>query len=203
MALQLQLGKQGDQGKKLTLSLTKGSRFRVELFWDSEHDLDAHALLATNDGNGAKVSALEQILSTYNMKANNPNGVLLRNADGSFNTPEGALHHSGDCRNGKTQDVDEVITIDGVKIPSGVNEIPVFVTIHPASTGNFALVKAAGIRIKDGDGNVLAEYELTHQYGEFNAVQMGSLMFDPEGWKYHAVGVGFNGDFNTVLGYFS
>jgi len=204
MALQaLSLTKPGETAPKLSLNLAKPARFSVELYWDSTHDLDGHALLATNAGAGAKISSFDQVLSTYNCKKTNPNGTLPAHADGSFSTPDGGLQHSGDSRSGIGNAVDEIITIDGAKIPAGVNEIPIFVTIHPASSAKFAQVKQAGIRIKNDQGAVLCEYELTTQFAAFEAVQMGSLLLGPSGWSYSAAGSGFNGDLNTILGHFS
>ena len=203
MALNLALSKSGSTSPKLVLNLGKPARFCVELYWDSAHDLDAHALLATNPGDGAKVSDFIQVLSTYNTKKTNPAGVLLNNPDGSFSTPEGALTHSGDCRSGLTVDIDEVITIDGARVPSAVNEIPIFVTIHPTHSATFAQVSKAGIRIRSEQGRILGEYRLTEEFGAFDAVQMGSLLLESGGWSYHATGVGFKGDFNTILAFFS
>ena len=72
MALELKLSKPGDTAPKLSLNLAKPARFTVELYWESAHDLDAHALLATNSGAGAKVTSFDQVLSTYNAKKTNP-----------------------------------------------------------------------------------------------------------------------------------
>ena len=203
MALELKLSKLGDVVPKLSLNLAKPARFSVELFWNSVHDLDAHALLATNSGGGAKVSAFEQVLSTYNAKKINPQGRLASNPDGSFSTPEGALTHSGDARTGVNSDIDEIITVDGAKVPAGVNEIPIFVTIHRSESAKFSDVKAAGIRIKNDQGSILGEYKLSDQFGQFDAVQMGTLLLGQNGWEYVAAGAGFNGDFNTILSHFS
>ncbi|RLJ37398.1 TerD family protein [Acidovorax sp. 106] len=203
MALELKLSKPGDTAPKLSLNLAKPARFTVELSWDSAHDLDTHALLASNGGGGAKVTSFDQVLSTYNAKKTNPQGVLTTNADGSFSTPEGGITHSGDARTGVNLDVDETLSIDGSKIPAGVNEIPIFVTIHAASGANFSSVKNAGIRIKNDQGLVLGEYLLSNEFGPFNAVQMGSLLLDGSGWHYLAAGSGFNGDFNFILSHFS
>ncbi|MBI5003493.1 TerD family protein [Candidatus Kaiserbacteria bacterium] len=203
MALTLTLAKPGDEVKKLKLNLAKPAVFSIELFWDSPHDLDAHALLATNNGGGAKVSSFEQVLSTYNMKKTNPGGALTPNADGSFSTPDGALTHSGDVRTGVNTDVDETITINGAKVPAGVNEIPIFITIHPSHSAKFAEVKEAGVRIRNDQGVALADFKLSKEFGEFDAVQMGSVVLGDGGWSFAQVGVGFNGDFNTVLENFS
>lgn len=204
MTLVLALQKPGEAAPKLSLNLAKPARFSVELFWDSPHDLDAHALLATNPGQGgAKVSSFDHILSTYNAKKTNPNGTLLTLADGRFSTPDGSLTHSGDARTGISSDVDEILSIDGAKIPEGVNEIPIFVTIHPTTSTTFASVRSAGIRIKNEQGSVLGDYQLSNQFSAFDAVQMGSLLLGPKGWEYLAVGSGFNGDFNFILSHFS
>lgn len=203
MPLKLSLQKEGQAAPKLQLSLNKGSRFIVELFWDCNHDLDAHALLAYNSGNGAKVSSFEQVLSAYNTRKNNPAAALTVNGDGSFSTPCGTLTHSGDSRTGVGKDVDEMIVVDGSKSQNGMNEIPIFVTIHGDTAMTFAKVKSAGIRIKDDSGKELGSYELSGEFGGFNAVQMGSMVLSDKGWAFIAVGNGFMGDFNTVLSYFS
>lgn len=201
--MELNLTKPGDPVKKLSLSLVKATRFIVELYWDSKHDLDAHALLAANSGQGAKVSSFGQVLSTYNAKKTNPQGVLESNPDGSFSTPCGSLKHSGDSRTGENSDIDEVIMIDGAKVPAEANEVPIFVTIHPSNSARFSEVKKAGIRIKDDSGKVLGEYELSKDFGQFDAVQMGSILHGPNGWEYAPVGVGFKGNFNAILENFS
>lgn len=204
MALSLDLVKPGDTKPKLTLNLSKPAKFTVNLSWDSPHDLDVHALLAKNDGvNGAKVTDMSQVLSTYNCKKTNPNGTLPANPDGSFSTPEGALFHSPDEITGLNKDVDEFIIVDGSKMPAGVNEIPIFITIHPSKSAKFSEVKTAGIQIVNDQNVVLGEYQLSNQFGGFDAVQMGSLVLDEKGWHFEAAGSGFNGDFNSILGYFS
>ena len=203
--LTISTAKPGDVVRKLRLSLNKGATFSVEMFWDSKHDLDAHALLCHNDGTGAKVSEMERVLSTYNSKKTNRDGVLVTNPNGSFATPCGTLTHSGDALSGDLADIDEIITVNGAKAPVGVNEIPIFVTIHKASaTGaTFGQVTKAGIRIKDDTGRVLGEYELSKEFAQFSAVQAGSFLCNEGGWEFAPVGVGFNADFNGILEKFS
>lgn len=203
----LSLVKEGEQKPKLTLNLAKTARFSVELFWESSHDLDGHALLATNNnGAGAKVTSMDQVLSTYNSNLPLADGSSATRTPGDkrpFTTRCKSLHHSGDARTGIGAAVDEIISIDGAAIPAGVNELPIFVTIHPSKSAKFSQVTDAGIRIKDDSGKVLGEYQLSNQFGEFDAVQMGSLILNSNGWEYAAAGSGFNGDFNTILEYFS
>lgn len=207
MALQpLPLVKEGETPKKLVLNLAKPARFMVELFWDSPHDLDGHVLLATNNGNGAKITDFAQVLSTYNPNlplADGSSSIRTSGDKRPFTTPCKSLHHSGDARSGIGAAVDEIITIDGSSIPAGINELPIFVTIHPSKSAKFADVKEAGIRIKNDQGSILGEFKLTDQFGQFDSVQMGSLLLGQNGWEYVAAGAGFNGDFNTIIGHFS
>lgn len=205
--LTLSLEKPGGAVPKLQLSLTKGARFEVTIAWECEHahlhDVDLHALEARNDGSGAKVQELSSILSTYNTRSMNPKGgALPTNADGSFATPSGGLRHSGDIR---AQGTAETIAIDGSRIPEGVNEIPVFVTIHsPAREAEtFAEIEKATIAIVDEGGKELGSYMLSGEFKDFNVVQFGSLLLGESGWEYAAVGRGFKGNFNDVLGHFS
>lgn len=204
--------------RRLQLSLNKGARFDVKLEWDCkadhEDDVDLHALEAVNSGNGAKVSALENILSTYNTTRMSRTGALESNADGSFATPSGGLAHSGDIRVQGSKA--EVLTIDGSKVPADVNEIPLFATVHKADHGEgheeehddddeaaFADIDICTVTISDESGRVLGQYRLSDEFGEFNVVQLGSVMLAPRGgWEYVPVGVGFKGDFNDVLGNF-
>lgn len=206
MVMKLNMVKEGESGPKLKLNLKKPKKFTLELYWDDGSDLDAHVLLATNSGNGAKVSDLGQVLSTFNESLPLADGSAGSRRSGDkrpFMTPCGSLCHSGDARSGVGVNIDEIVTVDGARLPAGVNELPIFVTLYPAAGKSFGEVAKAGIRIKDEGGNVLGEYELSTQFASFNAVQMGSLMLESGEWVYHAAGSGFNGDFEAVLTYFS
>jgi tellurium resistance protein TerD len=204
--LTLSLEKPGAPVQKLQLSLTKGARFTVTVDWECHHshvhDVDVHALEAQNAGSGAKVARLESILSTYNTKLMNPKaGVLATNDDGSFATPEGALTHSADKRE---QGSTETIVIDGARLPEGVNEIPIFVTIHSqGEVEMFEEIEHAGITISDDGGKELGAYQLSDEFKEFNVVQFGSAILGENGWEYAPVGRGFVGNFNDVLAQFS
>lgn len=218
--LTLSLEKPGTATPKLKLSLNKGAQFTVKVEWmcDADHadDVDVHALEARSDGNGAKVTELTSVLSTYNTTRMNPNGgILPSNPEGSFQTPSGGLFHSGDKR---VQNNTETIVIDGSKLPAGVNEIPIFVTVHEAEHGGsheteqgaeqeeeaaFGDIDVCTITLSDGSGKQLGAYKLSDEFKEFNVVQLGSILLGPEGWEYAAVGRGFTGTFNDVLAHFS
>lgn len=216
--LTLSLEKPGADAPKLRLSLNKGARFTAKVQWqcDADHadDVDVHALEARNTGSGAKVTAIEQVLSTYNTKRMNPqSGALPTNHDGSFQTPGGGLVHSGDKR---VQNNTESIVIDGSKLPDGVNEIPIFVTVHQAGHGAghdsdhdsdeeaaFGDIEVCMITLTDETGKELGAYTLSDEFKEFNVVQLGSVLLGDRGWEYAAVGRGFTGTFNDVIAHFS
>ncbi len=218
--LTLSLEKPGVAAPKLQLSLNKAATFTARVEWqcDADHadDVDVHALEARNDGNGAKVSELANVLSTYNTKRMNPKGgALPTNPDGSFQTPAGGLIHSGDKR---VQNNTESIVIDGSRIPDGINEIPILVTVHEAAHGGghvaeqgaeeeeeaaFGDIDVCTITLSDGTGKELGSYKLSDEFKEFNVVQLGSLLLGANGWEYAAVGRGFKGTFNDVLAHFS
>lgn len=218
--LTLTLEKPGITPPKLSLSLTKGARFTVKVEWkcDDDHadDVDVHALEASNDGSGAKVTELTSVLSTYNTTRMNPRaGALQSNPDGSFQTPSGGLYHSGDQR---VQNNSETIIIDGSKLPAGIREIPIFVTVHEAdhTSGHeggrgdetedeaaFGDIDVCTITLSDQSGKELGAYQLSDEFKEFNVVQLGSVTLGANGWEYVAAGRGFNGTFNDVLARFS
>lgn len=208
MSFALTLTKPGETPPaKFSLNLAKPETFFVKVKWNSRHDLDAHALLCFNNGvDGAKVQEQGNILSTYNAVKTNPAGILATNANGSFSTPNGSATHSGDARTGDALpegEDDETITINGTKIPRDVNEIPLFITIHPASSATFSEVEKAEVVIENATGKILAHFHLTNEFAAFDAVQMGSLILDANGWSFSPAAVGFNGDFNEILGFFS
>lgn len=217
--LTLALDKPGLKAPKLVLSLNKGARFTVTVAWscnaDHQDDVDIHALAARNTGDGARVQALEDVLSTYNTKRMNPSGgVLPNNPDGSFQTPDGGLSHSGDKR---VQNNSESIVIDGAKLAPGVNEVPIFATVHEADHGGqhaeeaeedeegaaFGDIDLCTITLTDDSGREIGSYRLSDEFRQFNAVQLGNIMLGPQGWEYVAVGRGFNGTLNDVLAHFS
>jgi tellurium resistance protein TerD len=204
--------------KKLQLSLSKGARFTVKVDWqcDAAHedDVDIHAFEASNAGDGARITSLESVLSTYNTKKMNPRGgAIASNPDGSFATPSGGLTHSGDVR---AQGNYETIVVDGSRIPDRVNEIPLFATVHKAEHGGehedgdeseeeaaFADIEVCTVTISDDSGREIGSYKLSNEFGDFNVVQLGSIMLGDNGWEYAPVGRGFTGTINDVLAQFS
>lgn len=210
MALTLNLTKPGEQGQKLSLNLKKNEAFKVKLSWDGDTDIDLHAIHCINTGAGAKASSFDDILSTYNVQrtiGGQTVGTLTKNSDGTFSIYGGALVHSPDAQDGQATGVDEWINIDPAKLtlPSGgAIEIPLIAMVHQKKVpSKFRDVQNATVTIEDSNGVEVQRVVLTSQFGEFVGVQMGSIIIDSTGTNFHAIGVGFDVDFNGVLGFFS
>ncbi|MFO1337898.1 MAG: TerD family protein [Burkholderiaceae bacterium] len=162
-SLVLNLTKPGEQAAKLQLNLNKNEVFSVKLSWDEraaqdKTDLDLHAIVGVNTGSGAKASAFEDILSTYNVRrkiGGQEVGVLDKKADGSFEIHGGALVHSPDAQDGNLDGDDEWIRIDPSKLTTpaqGHLEIPLVAMIHGASVARrFGDVKNARVTVVNLD----------------------------------------------------
>ncbi|MGO4152047.1 hypothetical protein [Cupriavidus sp. YAF13] len=209
--LVLNLSKPGEAAPKLSLNLNKGEEFKVRLSWDGNTDLDLHALVTVNTGSGAKASSLGDILSTYNVERVLEGGVkagtLPLAADKTFSVHGGALVHSPDARDGSLAGDDEYVTVKPrlLTMPAaGHLEIPLLAMIHPQASGKtFKHVENARVIIENSAGQPQLDVGLSSQFGAFVGVQMGSIVVDGNGASFVGVGVGFNTDFNGVLGHFS
>ncbi|MFP3637710.1 TerD family protein [Paraburkholderia sp. SIMBA_054] len=212
--LVLNLTKPGDAPKKLVLNLKKAEAFKVRLSWDGGNDLDLHALFAVNMGNGAKVKTFDDVLSTYNVEREieDENGKMIRvgtlplAADRTFVVHNGALKHSPDALDGSAEGDDEWMLVHPslIKVPEGGQiEIPLLAMIHPQGEVTFKNVKNARFIVEKTSGEVLLTVNLSDQFANFSGVQGGSIVLEESGSSFKAVGVGFNTDFNGVVGAFT
>lgn len=207
-AIMLPLSKPSD-GVKLTLNLKKSPSYRVRLAWDCNSDLDLHALVATNYGQGAKIGELDDILSTYNVRrtvAGEVQGHIVPNADKTFSIRGGALTHSPDAIDGAVTDGDDEwlrVKPDSLVVPAGATlEIPLIAMIHNPKGKTFRNVKNARVVVEDASGEELLVCSLGDDFAGTSGVQMGTIIIDSNGSSFAPVGVGFAGDFNSVLGHF-
>lgn len=201
-ALQFNLTK--DAGAKpLAFALSKNHKFIVELFWDSKHDLDAHAV-GLRQG---RCTDGEMCLSTYNptlVQVDNPSKNHFSGSKDPFRNACGSLVHQGDKRTGISVDVrapDELMTIEMAKLDADVDEVSFFVTAHPPQQVKFKDVDNAKLVIKDDTGAVLLTANLTHDFDQYDMVQMGSIVKNAQtgAWDFNPVAVGINGTFNDIL----
>lgn len=123
---------------------------------------------------------------------------------GNTDSPDMAVHHSGDDPTGGNSDGgdDETITIDLTRIDPRVKEILFVVTIHEAAARkqNFGQVRDSYIRLVDeGTGREIAKYELEEDFSIETGIEFGRLYRRDGGWKFEASGIGYREDLAFFL----
>jgi len=176
------------KGQNIKLGLTKMS---VGLGWDPRigtgmaFDLDASAFM----------------INKQSMIPSEGYFVFFNN----FNSPDGALIHSGDDLTGGNSDDgdDEIIQVDLTKVSDDIEQILFVVTIHDSfdRRQNFGQVRNSYIRIvDDSNGQEVAKYELGEDFSIETAVEFGRLYKHNGGWKFEASGIGHKQDLAYFLG---
>lgn len=184
MAINLQ------KGQKIDIGLSKIS---VGLGWNPnegtgyDFDLDASAFML----NGSRLIPQEAFFVFY----------------GNTDSPDGALHHTGDDPTGgnSAEGDDEVIQVDLTKVDASVQEILFVVTIHEAlqRKQNYGQVRNSYIRIvDDSNGQEIAKYELGEDFSIETAVEFGRLYKRDGHWKFEASGIGYKEDLAFFVGKF-
>lgn len=181
MAINLQ------KGQRIDIGLSKIS---VGLGWHpnegtgADFDLDASAFMIDEN----RVIPKEEFFVFY----------------GNTDSPDGALHHTGDDPTGgnSAQGDDETIQVDLSKIDAQVKEILFVVTIHDAVNRkqNYGQVRDSYIRIVDeGTGQEIAKYELGEDFSIETGVEFGRLYLKDGKWKFEASGIGYKEDLAFFL----
>ncbi|HJF52060.1 TerD family protein [Butyricicoccus pullicaecorum] len=115
---------------------------------------------------------------------------------GNLKHPSGAVEHMGDNLTGEGDGDDEQILVDLTKIPDSIEKIAFTVTIYEAEQRrqNFGQVDNSFIRIVDNDtGKELIRYDLGEDFSIETAIVVGEIYRHGGGWKFNAVGSGFQG----------
>lgn len=181
MAINLQ------KGQKIDIGLTNIS---VGLGWNpnegtgGDFDLDASAFMI--DGN--RVIPAEGYFVFY----------------GNTDSPDQALHHTGDDPTGgnSAEGDDETIKVDLSKVQQDIKEILFVVTIHDATNRkqNFGQVRNSYIRIvDDANGEEIAKYELGEDFSIETGVEFGRLYNRDGKWRFEASGIGYKEDLAYFL----
>lgn len=180
----------------MAITLQKGQRVNVELVrvgvglgWQAsqakgaEYDLDATAfLLAANQ----KLPA-DEFFVYYN----------------NLQSPDQAVVSSGDDRAGGGGGDNETLTVDLSKVDRRVQEIIFCVSIHEAAARkqNFGQVRQSFVRLYDLDSSVeLARYELDEDFSIETAVALGRLYRRDASWRFEALGQGYRGGLDELVG---
>ncbi len=181
MAINLQ------KGQKIDIGLTKMS---VGLGWKPNEgtgaafDLDASAFMIGSN----KLIPKEEFFVFY----------------GNTDSPDHALHHTGDDPTGgnSAEGDDETIQVDLSKVDNTVQEILFVVTIHEATQRkqNYGQVRDSYIRIVDDlNGEEIAKYELGEDFSIETAIEFGRLYRKDGKWKFEASGIGYKEELNFFL----
>ena len=202
----IQLNLTKEAAAPISFSLCKIQKYIVELYWESQHDLDVHAIALR----GGKLTGIQGILSTYNSSLVTSANPAVKHVSGGkemFQNVEGSLIHHGDARTGINVNQalpDEILTVDLPKLAGGEDEIGFFITTHPPSNAKFSEVSNAKLVIKDDSGATLLTANLTNDFDQFDMVQMGSLVLNPvsNGWEFNPHATGINGSFNDIIAMF-
>jgi tellurium resistance protein TerD len=181
MAINLQ------KGQKIDIGLSKIS---VGLGWNPnegtgyDFDLDASAFMI----NGSRLIPDDEFFVFY----------------GNTDSPDGALHHTGDDPTGgnSADGDDETIQVDLSKVDNRIEEILFVVTIHEAIARrqNYGQVRNSYIRIVDDSSNQeIAKYELGEDFSIETGVEFGRLYKREGKWKFEASGIGYKEDLAFFL----
>ena len=175
------------KGQKIDIGLSKIS---VGLGWNPnegtgfDFDLDASAFMI----NANRIIPADDYFVFY----------------GNTDSPEGALHHTGDDPTGgnSADGDDETIEVDLSKINDDIQEILFVVTIHDATARkqNFGQVRNSYIRIVDNSSNQeIAKYELGEDFSIETGIEFGRLYKRDNKWKFEASGIGYKEDLAFFL----
>ena len=185
MAINLQKGQRIDIGLQ---NLTIGLGWDPNQGTGYDFDLDASAFM----------------IDAQRLIPSEPFFVFYGNTD----SPDGALHHTGDDPTGgnSADGDDESIQVDLSKIDPRINEILFVVTIHDALNRkqNYGQVRNSYIRIVDNtNGQEVAKYELGEDFSIETAVEFGRLYKHNDKWKFEASGIGYKEDLAFFLSKYS
>ncbi len=111
----------------------------------------------------------------------------------NLRSPDSAVQHTGDNRNGAGEGDDEMILANLNKIDPVVSELLVVASIHDALTRNhhFGLLKEAYIRLMDVENNrEILRYDLDDQFADYTEVEFGRLKRLHNEWYFIASGEG-------------
>ena len=188
MPINLQKGQKVD--------LTKGNpslkKIMVGLGWDvniydsgADFDLDAAAFMVGENGK----CPTEKEFVFY----------------GNLTHASESVKHMGDNLTGEGEGDDEQIEVDLTKVPANVSKIVFTVTIYDADVRrqNFGQVSNAFIRIVDeSTDQELICYDLGEDFSIETAVVVGELYRHGGGWKFNAIGSGFQGGLAALCGHY-
>ncbi len=181
----------------MAISLIKGQRINIGL-----SKISIGLGWNPNEGTGAAfdLDASAFMLNENSVIPAEENFIFYGNTD----SPDTALHHTGDDPTGGNSAAgdDETIQVDLSKIDPSISEILFVVTIHEAIARkqNYGQVRNSYIRIVDeATGQEIAKYELGEDFSIETGVEFGKLYKRDGNWKFEASGIGYREDLSFFL----
>jgi tellurium resistance protein TerD len=181
--------------KGMKIDLRKGSdilaNVQCNLLWkvDDKHsiDVDVSCIGVAIDASGVESLYSEEYFIFYN----------------NLKSGDDAILHTGDER---VQGGESVI-INLTKVPVGVMNIAMFITIDKANKKrqHFGLVDSATCQIvNEKTSEMIAEYDLKEDFNGMTAVHVGSFYrADGDGdWEFKALGAGMVADLGEILSHY-
>lgn len=120
----------------------------------------------------------------------------------NLKSPDSAVVHTGDCRDGDGDGDDESVKIDLSKMDPAVEFIYFAITVHEAETRghHFGNVENSFIKIRNGaDNTVLCQYELKESFDGQDSLIIASLARNGGAWNVEALGQAFSGGLATLI----
>ena len=175
-----------NQSFNLTKATPSLSRIRVGLGWDEAVggiDCDVSVFLLNTE---YKIPT-EGHLVFYN----------------NLTSPCGSVIHEGDNRTGEGDGDDETVRITLETLDHSVAQALFVVTIHDAAAKgqNFGQIDNAYIQIYDDQTDaVLCRYDLAKEFSSVDSVSAGRVYRDGAEWTFQALGDGYNGGLQALIG---
>lgn len=110
---------------------------------------------------------------------------------GNLHSKDGAIHHSGDDREGDDESDDKDNEIIKINLSNVAKNVTYMVFILNSYSGqSFDQVPYARVKVRDGNMNEMASYELTNdEYKGGLAIILGHMYRRENWWKFKADGV--------------
>jgi tellurium resistance protein TerD len=120
----------------------------------------------------------------------------------NLKSPDGAVVHTGDSRDGEGDGDDESIRIDLLKIDGNVEFLYFSITIHESETRghHFGNVSNSFIKIRNAeDKSILCQYQLKENFDGQDSLIIASISRNGGAWNVEALGQSFSGGLATLI----
>lgn len=120
----------------------------------------------------------------------------------NLKSPDGAVVHTGDSRDGDGDGDDESIKINLSMIDANVEYLYFAITIHESEARghHFGNVENSFIKIRNGaDNAILCEYQLKESFEGQDSLIIASITRNSGAWNVEALGQPFSGGLATLI----